>query len=163
MTKRQTSFAVVLSVALLAAAFSAVAMADTSPLINIVVLFFSGVVAGISIRGLRRPRGKLGLVGIASESGREPRRGRSRTAGRERTRGQRQPRKARSHATGKIKWFDETKGFGFITLDNGDKDCFVHRSAIQGGDSLAEGKRVEFSIVTDEKGRQAASNVVART
>ena len=58
-----------------------------------------------------------------------------------------------------MKWFDDTKGFGFITPDDGEKDCFVHRSSIKGGRSLAEGSRVEFRTVTDEKGREAAADV----
>ncbi|MCZ6918490.1 MAG: cold shock domain-containing protein [Gemmatimonadetes bacterium] len=60
---------------------------------------------------------------------------------------------------GKVKWFDETKGFGFITPDDGQEDCFVHRSAVPGGKPLAEGGRVEFHIVTDDKGRKAAAEV----
>ena len=49
--------------------------------------------------------------------------------------------------TGTVKWFNDAKGFGFITPENGQKDCFVHHSAIQGRGfkSLAEGERVEFS------------------
>jgi CspA family cold shock protein len=64
--------------------------------------------------------------------------------------------------TGTVKWFNDTKGFGFITPDNGSKDCFVHHSAIQkqGYRSLAEGERVEFDIVDGQKG-PAAENVVA--
>jgi CspA family cold shock protein len=63
--------------------------------------------------------------------------------------------------TGKVKWFNDAKGFGFITPDNGDKDCFVHHSAIQakGFKSLAEGDRVEFEVVQGQKG-PAAQNVV---
>lgn len=62
--------------------------------------------------------------------------------------------------TGTVKWFNDAKGFGFITPENGSKDCFVHHSAIQGGGfkTLAEGERVEFEIVQGQKG-PAAENV----
>ena len=62
--------------------------------------------------------------------------------------------------TGTVKWFNDTKGFGFITREDGQKDCFVHHSAIQGSGfkSLAEGDRVEFDVVQGQKG-PAAENV----
>ncbi len=61
---------------------------------------------------------------------------------------------------GTVKWFNDQKGFGFISRDNG-KDCFVHFSAIQGKGfrSLVEGERVEFDVVEGTKG-PAAENVV---
>ena len=63
-------------------------------------------------------------------------------------------------AQGTVKWFNDSKGYGFITLDDGSKDCFVHHSAIQGEGfkTLDEGDRVEFEIVQGEKG-PAAENV----
>jgi cold shock protein len=61
---------------------------------------------------------------------------------------------------GTVKWFNDAKGFGFITPENGDKDCFVHHTAIkaEGFRSLSEGDRVEFDIVQGAKG-PAAENV----
>ena len=61
---------------------------------------------------------------------------------------------------GTVKWFNASKGFGFITRDDGEKDCFVHHTAIQGSGfkSLNEGERVEFEVVQGEKG-PAAENV----
>lgn len=61
---------------------------------------------------------------------------------------------------GTVKWFNDSKGFGFISRENGEKDCFVHHSAIQGNGfkSLQEGQRVEFDVVQGNKG-PAAENV----
>jgi len=63
--------------------------------------------------------------------------------------------------TGTVKWFNDQKGFGFITPEDGSRDCFVHHSAIQaqGFRTLAEGDRVEFEITEGAKG-PAAENVM---
>lgn len=58
--------------------------------------------------------------------------------------------------TGKVKWYDTTKGYGFIVRDDGKGDCFVHKSAI-GGAGLNEGDRVEFDVVEGRKGPAAAN------
>jgi CspA family cold shock protein len=67
-------------------------------------------------------------------------------------------------STGKVKWFNESKGFGFIEPDGGGRDVFVHYSAIQGEGykTLSEGQPVEFEIIQGEKGPQA-SNVSKST
>jgi cold shock protein len=60
-------------------------------------------------------------------------------------------------ATGTVKWFNDAKGFGFITPSDGTKDLFVHFSSLQGDGfkSLAEGANVEFDVAQGDKGPQA--------
>ncbi|CAM3103884.1 MULTISPECIES: transcription antiterminator/RNA stability regulator CspE [Vibrio] len=64
--------------------------------------------------------------------------------------------------TGSVKWFNETKGFGFITPDNGTADVFVHFRAIasDGFKTLAEGQKVAFNVEQGGKGPQAADVTV---
>lgn len=61
--------------------------------------------------------------------------------------------------TGTVKWFNDAKGFGFITPDNGGEDLFAHFSAIQsnGFKSLQENQRVSFEVTTGPKGKQASN------
>ena len=65
-------------------------------------------------------------------------------------------------AIGTVKWFNPAKGFGFIQPESGDKDVFVHISAVEraGMGTLAEGQRVSYDIV-NERGRNAAGNLKA--
>ena len=66
-------------------------------------------------------------------------------------------------ATGKVKWFNDQKGYGFITPDDGSKDVFVHHSVIQGNGfkTLSEGQEVELGVEQCPKGPQA-TNVTKR-
>ena len=63
-------------------------------------------------------------------------------------------------ATGKVKWFDAKKGFGFITPDEGDKDAFLHVSALQAANiqSVNDGQAVSYEL-TEQRGKQAASEI----
>ena len=62
-------------------------------------------------------------------------------------------------SAGTVKWFNDAKGFGFITHDDGGPDLFVHHSAIQaqGHRTLHEGQRVEFDVLNGDKGLKAAN------
>jgi CspA family cold shock protein len=62
-------------------------------------------------------------------------------------------------ATGSVKWFNDSKGFGFITPDDGGKDLFAHHTAIQmdGYKSLKENQKVQFDVVESDKGPKAAN------
>ena len=63
-------------------------------------------------------------------------------------------------ATGKIKWFDAKKGFGFISPDDGSKDAFLHVSALQAANiqSVNDGQAVSYEL-TEQRGKQAASEI----
>ena len=63
-------------------------------------------------------------------------------------------------SNGTVKWFNSTKGYGFISPDDGDKDVFVHISAVEqaGMRSLAEGQRVDYELTTN-KGKTSATNL----
>ena len=66
--------------------------------------------------------------------------------------------------TGTVKWFNEQKGYGFIQPDNGQKDIFVHISAVEraGLRTLKEGHKVQFEVVNDKRtGRSSAGNLTA--
>ncbi|MCJ2012157.1 cold-shock protein [Methylobacterium sp. J-076] len=65
-------------------------------------------------------------------------------------------------ATGTVKWFNETKGYGFIQPDDGGKDVFVHISAVEraGMRNLAEGQKISYDVENDRRsGKESASNL----
>ena len=64
-------------------------------------------------------------------------------------------------ASGTVKWFNPTKGFGFIVPSDGSKDVFVHISAVEraGLQNLAEGQKVQFDLVQDRRGKMSAENL----
>ena len=66
-------------------------------------------------------------------------------------------------AIGAVKWFNPTKGYGFIQPDDGGRDAFVHISAVQqsGMSTLSEGQRLEYELVPGRDGKSSAENLVA--
>ncbi|MDA5192634.1 cold-shock protein [Govanella unica] len=64
-------------------------------------------------------------------------------------------------SSGTVKWFNATKGFGFITPDDGDKDVFVHISAVEraGLAGLKDGQRIGYELVNDRRGRSSADEL----
>ena len=61
-----------------------------------------------------------------------------------------------ANGTGTVKWFNEAKGFGFITPSDGGKDLFAHISEVQGGGPLKDGQKVQYEITEGKKGPQAS-------
>ncbi len=165
MNKKQLLAAIVLAAAAVLAFLTWASIVESVGVVNVAMVFAVGLVAGVSLKTLfesstaSRPKPALGRVkptqSAPAPGDRDRDRGRT---GRRRQRSDRS--KQATTSVGEVKWFDETKGFGFITPDDGSKDCFVHRSAIKNGRSLSEGSRVEFRRVTDDKGREAAADVV---
>ena len=160
MNWKQLTIAMAFVITVALGVLTAVSMAGQTGLVGIVVLFFAGLGAGVTgktvIDNVRRLSPGFVKVKSTATTANAQSRGWGQNEGGRQGAG----RKKSARVTGKVKWFDDTKGFGFITPDDGKKDCFVHRSAIQGR-SLPEGKRVEFTVVTDENGREAAADVVA--
>ncbi len=66
-------------------------------------------------------------------------------------------------ATGTVKWFNQTKGYGFIEPSDGGKDAFVHISAVEraGLNGLRDGQKVEYELVDGRNGKASAENLVA--
>ncbi len=162
MNRKQLLAAIALAAAVGLAFFTWASIVESVGVVSVGLVFAVGLVAGVSLKILFESSAAsgtkpgLGRVKPTSSAPKDRDRDRGRT-------GRRRQRSGRSKpvtTTGAVKWFDETKGFGFITPDDGSKDCFVHRSAIQNGRSLPEGSRVEFRMVTDDKGREAAADVV---
>ncbi len=65
--------------------------------------------------------------------------------------------------TGTVKWFNSVKGYGFIQPEDGDKDVFVHISAVEsaGLTSLREGQKIQYELVPGKDGKSSAENLVA--
>ncbi len=161
-----------------------VAWATEISLLNVALIFFGGYGLGVTfpsffgrLRGVgtrpssrstarrdeRLQRRKGNRRGERPQRNDRPRGGGERTERKDR--GDRRPRsksqgKKAVRTVGTIKWFDESKGYGFITPETGEEDCFVHKSVVTNGGELAEGGKVEFEITKDDRGRVAAKNVM---
>jgi CspA family cold shock protein len=122
-----------LLLAVVAAPVVAFLLRESAPLLG-VAMFAAGCFAGASFAGIMQ---------LASPE----------TPGRPTAKG------GNALSTGEVKWFRGSKGFGFIVPDDGGDDCFVHRSAIEGGQTLSQGDRVSYVVTTDAKGRVAADRV----
>ncbi len=163
MNRKQLLAAIALAAAVGLAVMTRASIAELG-VVSVGVVFAVGLVAGVSLKTLFESSAASSTgpgpvrVKATSKPQRDGNRDRGRSGGRRRERSGRS--KQTTATKGEVKWFDETKGFGFITPDDGSKDCFVHRSAIKNGRSLPEGSRVEFQRVTDDKGREAAADVV---
>ena len=153
-------------------------------LLNVFLIFFGGYGLGVTFPSfLARLRGVKTTPGARSTARRDERLQRRKGARRgerpkrndrprgsadrddRKDRGETRPRGKQSgtkavRTTGIIKWFDESKGYGFITPESGGEDCFVHKSVVTNDGALAEGGKVEFEITKDDRGRVAAINVV---
>ncbi len=160
MNRKQLLAAIALTAAVGLAFLTWKSIVESVGVVSVGLVFVVGLVAGVSLKTLfessAASRTKPGLGRVKPTSSAPAQKDRGRTGPRRQRSGRSKP----ATTTGAVKWFDETKGFGFITPDDGSKDCFVHRSAIQNGRSLPEGSRVEFRMVTDDKGREAAADVV---
>jgi len=177
--KKEQLYLIALVIAVVLGGVLTFAMVGRVSVFPLIALFVLGGVTGGAIQGIgsamrremtveRRPAVRPDRGG--AKPARQPERGRvrggaaSKGAPKSREKGPPRERAARSRqgaplSEGTVKWFDETKGYGFITPENGSDDCFVHRSGIQGGISLPEGKKVKFRVTKDERGRRAATDV----
>ena len=160
MNRKQLLAAIALAAAVGLAFLTWKSIVESVGVVSVGLVFVVGLIAGVSLKTLfessAASRTKPGLGRVKPTSSAPAQKDRGRTGPRRQRSGRSKP----ATTTGAVKWFDETKGFGFITPDDGSKDCFVHRSAIKNGRSLSEGSRVEFRMVTDDKGREAAADVV---
>jgi CspA family cold shock protein len=161
---------VVLVISLVLTAVGAAFVLGEVGLFELVLLFLGGYGLGVTfpsffgrLRGSGRTRRTVSATAARDQRGERDSRRRTkerpqRTERRQRPQNSKAKRAVRTKGT--VKWFDESKGYGFITPEDGSKDCFVHRSVVPNGGSLAEGKKVEFEVIKDDRGRVAAANVV---